>query len=92
MSNKVCFYYYSKSELFYFERIFYLLMNRLIILKALILYIKNLFYLKGCGTECALYLLTCNLLSSTKSRITTNFLIKTGISGEETMALFCYIT
>ena len=67
-------------------------MNILIILKAILLCIKNLFYLKGCVTVCAPYLLTCNLLSSTKSRMTTNFLTKTRISNGETMALFCYIT
>ena len=48
-------------------------MNRLIILKAIILYIKNLFYLKGCGTECVLYLLICNLLSSTKHVLRQTF-------------------
>ena len=30
-------------------------MNVLIILRAIFLYIKNLFYLKGFGTECAPY-------------------------------------
>ena len=34
---------------------FYLLMNVLIILKSIFLYIKNLFYLEGFGTECATY-------------------------------------
>ena len=46
LPNKVFFYYHYKSELFYFERFFYLLINVLVILKTTFLYIKNLFYRK----------------------------------------------
>ena len=41
-------------------------MNILIILKSDFLYIKDLFYLKGCGTECAPYL---NLITNHKQKI-----------------------
>ena len=47
--------YHYKNDLFYFKRFFYLLINVLIILKAIFVYIKDLLYLKDFGTECAPY-------------------------------------
>ena len=37
-------------------------MNVLIILKTIFLYIKNLFYLKGFGTDCATYVSNANII------------------------------
>ena len=45
----------TKVNYFILKGFFYLLMNVPIILRTIFLYIKNLFYLKGFGTECAPY-------------------------------------
>ena len=52
-------------------------MNVLIILKTIFLYIKNLFYLKGFGTQCAPYSCFINTeINLNRCWFHTNYLIK----------------